>query len=94
MEMRSDTRIVAAADLLAAPVGDELVLLDLHRGVYYGLNAPGARIWELLVEGLPFAEVATRLAAEHDVSPAQVEIDIVRLVDELREKALIASPPS
>jgi hypothetical protein len=91
--MRSDTRIIAAAGLLTAPVGEELVLLDLERGVYYGLNAPGARIWELLVEGLPVRTVAALLAAKHDSSITEVEGDVVRLVDELREKALIASPP-
>ena len=37
--------------VIAKMVGAEMVLLDYDRGIYYGLNPIGARVWQLLSEG-------------------------------------------
>ncbi len=87
--MRSDVTIRPAAQVIAKVVGDELVLLDLERGVYYGLNEAGARIWQLLAEGGSIAVVAARMAEEFDVAPEEVERDVLALVEELRERELV-----
>jgi hypothetical protein len=89
--MTPDTTVVATEELLTRMVGDELVLLDLARGVYYGLNPTGARIWELLAGGRSVHETAMTLAEEHDVAAAEAEREVVRLVEELRERGLVAA---
>ena len=70
-------------------VGDELVLLDLNRGVYYGLDPIGARIWELLSEGLDESAIVTRLCDEYEVGREQLRADLAKLVGELRECGLL-----
>lgn len=87
--MHPDTRVVAAEHLVSASVGDELVLLDLRCGIYYGLNESGTRIWQALADGLSIAETVERLAAEHDVPSGVLERDVLELVGQLMENELI-----
>ena len=38
-------------------VGSEIVLLDLTSGTYFGLDAVGARIWQLIAAGQSLAKI-------------------------------------
>lgn len=70
-------------------VRNEMALLDTDTGVYFGLDETGARIWELLVEHGSLQTVAERMQAEYDVTPKQLQEDLLRLVEELRAKGLL-----
>ncbi|HET7433866.1 MAG TPA: PqqD family protein [Thermoanaerobaculia bacterium] len=78
-----------AAGVVFKSVGDELVLLDYDRGIYYGLDAVGARLWELIAAGEPLPSVIETLLGEYDVSREEVTNDAQRLVGELRERGLL-----
>ena len=81
------------AEVMARQVGDETVLLDLASGNYFGLDAVGARIWHLLVNGKSPAEVCDVLVGEYDVARESLERDFARLISELRAHGLINSGP-
>lgn len=70
-------------------VGDELVLLDFDRGIYYGLDPIGARMWQLLAAGQSADAAVEVLVAEYDVSREEVTHDLDRLISELREQRLL-----
>jgi hypothetical protein len=70
-------------------VGDELVLLDLNRGVYYGLNPIGARVWQLLAEGVAEGELTDRLYDEYDAPREMLAADLEMLLAELRGCGLL-----
>ena len=53
----------AAPEQLAAGVGDEVALLSLSEGRYYGLNSTGARVWELLREPIRVRDLLGRMLA-------------------------------
>ncbi len=63
-------------DWLAAPVGDEVLMMSAEHGTYVGLNAVGARIWTLLDEISDTDTLCDRLCAEfavaHDVCVREV----------------------
>lgn len=71
-------------------VGEELVLLDLNRGVYYGLDPIGARIWQLMAEGNDEAEIVNILTNEYDAPPKTLRADFDSLIAELRERGLVS----
>lgn len=56
-------------DWLAAPVGDEVLMMSAEHGTYVGLNAVGARIWALLDEVTDSEALCARLCDEFAVSP-------------------------
>lgn len=70
-------------------VGEEMVLLDFDRGVYYGLNPAGARMWELLAEGKTSEEIIDRLTEEFDVERTDVTSDFAELMDNLQTNGLV-----
>jgi hypothetical protein len=70
-------------------VREEMALLDVDTGVYFGLDEIGARMWELLVEHGNLESVAERMEREYDVAGERLRLDLLRLAEELRAKGLI-----
>lgn len=67
----------------------ETVLLELSRGVYFGLDEVGTRVWQLLAEGRSLQETVAALVDEYDVSEEQGAEDLLALVRELEERRLV-----
>ena len=84
------SRVKISEDALSQELSGETVLLELSRGVYYGLDDVGTRIWQLLGEGRSLAETLAALVAEYDVTAEQGAEDLLALVRELEEHRLIA----
>lgn len=87
--MNLPASITISSDVMTRQVGDEIVLLDLAGGNYFGLNPVGARIWQLLGEGKATGEVPDILAAEFDVGRDQAEEDTRKLLLDLQAQGLI-----
>lgn len=85
-------KLIPSGDAIASPVGDETVILHLKNGAYYGLDAVGTRIWELLKEGHDPATICATMADEYDVAPDVLEADVRRLLGELEASEIVAEP--
>ena len=85
-----DKKLAPSDDAIASPVGDETVILHMKNGAYYGLDAVGTRIWELLKEGHSPAAICARMADEYDVAPDVLEADVRRLLGELEASEIVA----
>lgn len=67
----------------------ETVLLNLESGVYFGLDAVGTRVWQLLQQDKTIADVCDVMVEEFDVSPEVLREDVSRLVGELRDRGIV-----
>lgn len=63
--------IMASDEQICCDVADEVVLLSVQNGQYYGLNPVGASIWRLIQKPRTLAEVRDGLLDEY----ADVSID-------------------
>lgn len=70
-------------------VGEELVLLDLNRGVYFGLDPVGARIWQSLIDGASERDIVVMVESEYEVGLETATEDVRHLLDELRAAGLV-----
>lgn len=77
------------AGVLAQTLGEEVVLLDANRGVYFSLNPTGARAWQLLSEGESLDRIRAVLVEEFDVPAEVLEADLQALFADLTESQLI-----
>jgi hypothetical protein len=85
-----DTSVTVSTDQVACTLSDEVVVLSLSSGLYYGLNTVGARIWELLQEGHTLLQVRERLLETYpDVDPERCTTDLLRILAELAEAELV-----
>ena len=81
--------VVAAEEQVACDLADEVAILDLKSGVYFGLNTVAAYIWHLIQEPKTVTEVHEALVEEYDVEPERCQRDLVALLEELAAKGLI-----
>ncbi len=78
--------------VLARQVANEMVIVDMHNGIYHGLNAVGAQIWEELDGQRTLSEVAATLEEAYpDVERVTIEADIVALVQALLDNDLVVA---
>lgn len=83
--------IVRSAGLLTAEVEGELMAMSLDRGMFYGLNSVGTRIWALLAEPMTLDTLVSRLIAEFDVEPNACRTDVAALLTEMRDEGLVSA---
>jgi hypothetical protein len=81
--------LAPSPEALESRVGEETVILHLGNGTYYGLDAVGTRIWEMLGQGLALPAIRDRLAADYAVEPAAVEADMRLFLDDLLAHRLL-----
>lgn len=84
-----DRTLKPAENVIVRGVGEEMVLLDMTRGTYYGLDPIGARIWEMIAAGSSLALIVDRLLGEYDVTREALESDVERLVAEMEGRGLV-----
>lgn len=89
LDISPETRVVAIKEQMSTNLGQEAVILQLRKGVYYGLNPVGARIWELLKEPRTVQDIKEVILSEYQVEPEQCEQDLLRMLKELAAHGLI-----
>ena len=90
MQISAQTKVVISSKVLSQEVRGETVLLDLSREFYFGLDAVGTRVWQLLREGKSLEQLLDVMLDEFDVAREQLEIDIVAFLEKLVSAGLIS----
>lgn len=78
-----------ADGLLAAGVGDELLMMSVELGKYFNLNPVGTRIWELLESPRTVDDLVEALTGEYDVSADTARSEVERFLSALEERKLL-----
>lgn len=91
--MSPTTRFEIPAHLMVKVIDGQCLVLDVSKGTYYGLDAIGLRVWQLIGESQAFGEICDCLLSEFDVSAAVLERDIEELVLDLEKNQLITQLP-
>lgn len=77
--------------VLTQTLDDEVVLLHLVTGRYFGLEPIGSRIWQLLGELGDTEAVLAQLLTEYQVDEARLRQDLDDLLASLIEAQLLAT---
>ncbi len=73
-------------------VSDGAILLHTEDEVYYGLNAVGVRVWQLLPACRSLDELCAALSAEYpDATADQLRSDVAELLDDLGRAGLLVA---
>jgi hypothetical protein len=68
---------------------DRMVLVHLTTNQIFELNHTGARVWELLLDGISGDALVDHLTAEFEVDASALRTEIEALLSDLREEDLI-----
>ena len=84
-----DDVVCAVSRQVSSPVCDEVAILGLDQGIYYGLNPTGARVWELVRQPIRVSEIHRTIVEEYEVDAETARKDLLEVLAQLQESALI-----
>ena len=86
----NDTTLIARdPSPVTADMGDELVMLSIERGNYYGLGEVGSRIWQLLESPRPLNQLVDQLVDEYEIAPDACRRDVLSFLRQLQQEGLL-----
>jgi hypothetical protein len=81
--------LVRINDIISSAIDSETILLHLENSKYYGMDAVGSRIWEILEKPIKLEAIINMLIEEYEVSKEQCEQDVYAYLAQLLEEGLI-----
>jgi len=88
-DLGPDSVVRVSSNQVYSRLGDEVAILELDRGVYYGLNDTGSFLWNLMKKPVRVNEMRAALVEEFDVDADTAEKDLLRVLADLRDAGLI-----
>jgi hypothetical protein len=81
--------IIANKRSAACDLDGEMVILNLDSGVYFGLNGPGAAIWNYIQSEHSLEEIIEYLLLEYKVDRARCEGEVRSLIQKMLSQGLV-----
>ncbi len=81
--------VVAGKAQVSCDLVGEAAILQLDSGVYYTLNAVGARVWTLVQQPVRVEVLRDTLLADYAVTSERLEADLLDLLTRLAAERLI-----
>ena len=88
-QLTQETIIRRSDALLSTSLGDDVVMMDVEQGAYYGLEAVAARIWALTEQPLSVGSLCERLVTEYQISPEQCQQEVLAFLGELLNQHVV-----
>jgi hypothetical protein len=88
LELR-DCRVRVPAHVVFRDMAQETVLLNIQTGRYHGIDAIGARFFEVMRSGDPLSNVVGVLAAEYKQPIDRIEEDLAKFCEQMSDFGLI-----
>lgn len=82
-------RFVQNKEVIQSKIGDEVVMLDIDSGFYFGLNSVGSEIWSHLSEPITIEDLLNKLMARFDIDKETCQKDTLEFMTQLLEKNII-----
>jgi hypothetical protein len=88
--MNLHQKVVISDQVISQEVMNETVLLDLQSECYFGLDAVGTRIWQLIREGKDLLGIHATLLEEYEVEESRLRADLEAIIKQACERGLIS----
>ncbi len=76
-------------DIMHSDLGDQVVMMDIEAGAYFGLNAVGARIWAMAEQPIALAAIVDRLLEDFDVARGECAEAVERFTTDLVDAGIL-----
>jgi Coenzyme PQQ synthesis protein D (PqqD) len=89
MTVTVDTILARDSEPIPATVGEEVVVLSIRAGSYFGFNRVGTEIWNMLSEPRRVDQIFDALSQLHDVDAETMIRDVTPFLQTLIERRLV-----
>lgn len=87
--LNTSTFVQANPEVIIGQIGDEVVMMNIERGNYYGLNPMASHIWHLLNKETSIAAICTQLSVDYDVARDVCESEVCDFISQLINEGLV-----
>jgi hypothetical protein len=81
--------LTRSTDLVFSEVDDEVTMMHVETGRYYGLNRVGAAVWFLLEEPARFGTICDALVERFEVEPEKCRAEVEAFVSQMATEGLV-----
>ncbi|WEJ99412.1 MAG: PqqD family peptide modification chaperone [Candidatus Sphingomonas phytovorans] len=81
------------SDAVDAEMDGEVVAMNAAKGVCFGLNPVGSRVWQLTAAPIKVAEICAILQREYDVDATTCEQQVVAMLEAMVREDLVEITP-
>lgn len=85
------TKLTPRPELVCQELDGEIVILDMQQEQYFGLNAVGARMWQLMSAGENTDQIIETIKSEFEVTEDTIRTDLTALCGQLTDAGLLTS---
>jgi hypothetical protein len=87
----SPTSVVRLTDnIISAPIDDEVVILSVDSGAYFGLDEIGSEIWRQLETPTRVDALCDTLTTKYNADRSTIEHDVLALLKSLVAEGLVS----
>lgn len=79
--------------MVTSKIDDEIVMMSIEKGEYYGLDETGTYIWEMIENPVTVENLVQHLMKEFEVETEQCQNDTLDFLNDLHEKGLLIVIP-
>ena len=83
------TKIQQAPGVLFNQVDDDLVMMDIKSGNYFGINPVGAEIWNKMEEPITVQGIINQLLAEYDIDEETCRKETLTFIQQTLERGFL-----
>jgi hypothetical protein len=88
-EITPSAKISRNTENMFSKIDSETVVMSIENDSYYGIDAVGSRIWELIDEKTTLENLIETLHKEFEAQPGQIESDTLTFLQKLLKENLI-----
>lgn len=89
MKITLESTVSQIDDIVTSDIDDEKVMMSIEKGQYFGLEAVGSRIWELLGAPIKVAALIDALLQQFAVDRETCERDVLAFLEELQLAGIV-----
>ena len=89
MAISINSVILKNPTIISSKMDDEVVMMNIEKGNYYGLNPVAAEIWEMLTAPMTVQAICDWLMEEFDVEQDQCYNEVLVYIGKLENEGLI-----
>jgi predicted deacylase len=83
------TVVSRSEQVIAAPLGTELAVMDVTSGAYFVLDDIANFVWSALDKPRRLDDLFAEIGGAYDVTPSQCEKDVTALIQRMRAQGLV-----
>jgi len=89
MSLTSESLLVQDSEPIAATIDEDVVMLSVRAGAYFGLNDVGSEIWNMLATPRRLGDVCRSLSSLYEVDDETVARDVFPFLQMLVDSGLV-----